>query len=90
MFNRTIKYVKPSLNGYNVVPVTFKYSGGPYIDVFFGSHKSVALSVINVWDYDEGKSRVETREDFNKAVMKFWHNEQEEVRRCVAELAYYL
>lgn len=90
MFNRTIKYVKPSLNSYNVVPVTFKYEGGPYIEVCFGSHKSVALSVINVWDYDEGKSRVETREDFNKAVMKFWHNEQEEVRRCVAELPYYL
>ena len=90
MFNRTIKYVKPNLNGDSVVPVTFKYEGGPYIDVFYGSHKSVALSVVGVWDYNEGKSRVETREDFNKAVMEFWHNEQEEVRRCVADLPNYL
>ena len=88
MFNRTIKYVKPSLNG--VVPVTFKYSDGPYIDVFYGSHKSVLLSVINVWDYNEGKSSIETREDFNKEVMEFWNNEQGEIRACVAELPYYL
>ena len=88
MFNRTIKYVKPSLNG--IVPVTFKYSGGPYIDVSYGSHKPVSLSVINVWDYDGGKSRVETRDDFNKAVMEFWHNEQGEIRDCIAQLPKFL
>lgn len=88
MFNRTIKYVKPSLKG--VVPVTFKYSGGPYIDVFYGSQKSVSLSVINVWDYAKGKSTIETREDFNRAVMEFWHDEQEEIRNSVAELPRYL
>ena len=87
MFSRELKYVKPN-NG--VVPVTFKYSGGPYIDVFYGSYISVCLSVINVWDYNEGKTRIETREDFNKAVMEFWHNEQGEIRDCVRVLPRYI
>ena len=87
MFSRELKYVKPN-NG--VVPVTFVYEGGQYIDVAFGSHKSVVLACINVWDYVGGKSRVETREDFNKAVVDYWHEEQGEIRDCIRVLPRYI
>ena len=87
MFSRELKYVKPN-NG--VVPVIFDYEGGPYIDVAFGSHKPVVLACINVWDYNEGKSTIETREDFNRAVVDYWHEEQGEIRDCIRVLPQYI
>lgn len=87
MFSRELKYVKPN-NG--VVPVRYTYDGGPYISVLFGSAKPVELACINVWDYDNGKSSIETREDFNKAVLNHWHEEQWEIRDCVRVLPRYI
>ena len=87
MFSRELKYVKPN-NG--VVPVRYTYNGGPYISVLFGSHKAVELAAVNVWDYDNGRSTIETREDFNKAVLDHWREEQGEIRSCVAELPKFL
>ena len=87
MFSRELKYVKPN-NG--VVPVRYVYNGGAYIGVLFGSAKPVELAAINVWDFKEGKSTIETREDFNKAVLNHWHEEQGEIRDCVRVLPRYL
>ena len=87
MFSRELKYVKPN-NG--VVPVRYTYDGGPYISVLFGSAKPVELACINVWDYDGGKSSIETREDFDKAVVTHWREEQGEIRDCVRVLPRYI
>lgn len=86
-FERTLKYHKSPTA---TVPVTFKYSGGPYIDVHYGSHKQVCLSVVNVWDYAAGESRVNDRGDFNRAVVEFWHDNMDEIRDCIRQLPHYL
>ena len=87
MFSRELKYVKP-YNG--VVPVRYTYDGGAYISVLFGSAKPVELAAINVWDFKEGKSTIETREDFDKAVVTHWREEQGEIRDCVRVLPRYI
>lgn len=83
MFTRTLKYVKPN-NG--IVPVEFKYNGGPYIDVYFGSYMPKCLAVINVWDFSKGESNVTNRDEFNKTVVAWWRAEQPEIRDCIAQL----
>jgi len=58
----------------------FEWSGGPYIDVFNQKH-TVPHDVINVCDYEAGKSRIPFTPEAMQAEIEKWFGEVPEAVR---------
>jgi hypothetical protein len=52
----------------------FEFKGGEYIHVFVAGTNTV-LDVKNVFDYEKGKTTIQTLADFEEAVLAYWADE---------------
>jgi hypothetical protein len=65
--------IKPMMVMGNDV-LRFEFKGGEYINIFWAG-TSEAHDVRNVFDYEQGKTTIQTLADFERACMAYWDDE---------------